>query len=208
MLNVEMMQKIFGEMNGDVQLCGSGNLVVVLFGNSNGNLKLLMNDGLISCNLMEIFGFNVGNYLIGQIFGDEEVWVNCVVVNIDVINGVVWLQIFVFDIENVLINVIGIVSFVFEQLDLIIDLESKGFWVIILCFLLYVWGIFKLLQVGVKVGLLIVCGVVVVVLVILVMLVVVLLVLIFLVEGDSNQCWIILLQMKKQRRVLMLGVLG
>ncbi|MDI5036076.1 hypothetical protein MJM43_32285, partial [Salmonella enterica subsp. enterica serovar Montevideo] len=40
-----------------------------LLGNSNGNLKLLMNDGLISRNLMEIVGLNVGNYIVGQIFG-------------------------------------------------------------------------------------------------------------------------------------------
>ena len=45
MPNVEMMQKTLGEMNGDVQLRGSGNSVAALLGNSNGNLKLLMNDG-------------------------------------------------------------------------------------------------------------------------------------------------------------------
>jgi uncharacterized protein involved in outer membrane biogenesis len=72
------------EMNGDVQLRGSGNSVAALLGNSNGNLKLLMNDGLISRNLMEILGLNVGNYVIGQIFGDDEVRVNCAAANIDV----------------------------------------------------------------------------------------------------------------------------
>jgi uncharacterized protein involved in outer membrane biogenesis len=36
-----------------------------------------MNDGLISRNLMEIAGLNVGNYVIGKIFGDDEVRVNC-----------------------------------------------------------------------------------------------------------------------------------
>ncbi len=94
MPNVEMMQKTLGEMNGDVQLRGSGNSVAALLGNSNGNLKLLMNDGLISRNLMEILGLNVGNYLIGQIFGDEEVRVNCAAANIDVTNGVARPQIF------------------------------------------------------------------------------------------------------------------
>ncbi len=51
----------------------TGNSVAALLGNSNGNLKLLMNDGLISRNLMEIVGLNVGNYIVGQIFGDDEV---------------------------------------------------------------------------------------------------------------------------------------
>ncbi len=43
-------------MNGDAELRGSGNSVAALLGNSNGNLKLLMNDGLVSRNLMEIVG--------------------------------------------------------------------------------------------------------------------------------------------------------
>ena len=63
-------------MNGDAELRGSGNSVAALLGNSNGNLKLLMNDGLVSRNLMEIVGLNVGNYIVGAIFGDDEVRVN------------------------------------------------------------------------------------------------------------------------------------
>ena len=65
------MQKTLGEMNGDAELRGSGNSVAALLGNSNGNLKLLMNDGLVSRNLMEIVGLNVGNYIVGAIFGDD-----------------------------------------------------------------------------------------------------------------------------------------
>lgn len=100
-----------GEMNGDVQLRGTGNSVAALLGNSNGNLKLLMNDGLISRNLMEILGLNVGNFIIGQIFGDDEVRVNCAAANIDVVNGVARPQVFAFDTENALINVTGTASF-------------------------------------------------------------------------------------------------
>lgn len=58
------------------------------FSNSNGNLKLLMNDGLVSRNLMEIVGLNVGNYIVGAIFGDDEVRVNCAAANLDIANGV------------------------------------------------------------------------------------------------------------------------
>ncbi len=45
-------------MNGDAELRSSSNSVAALLGNSNGNLKLLMNDGLVSRNLMEIVGLN------------------------------------------------------------------------------------------------------------------------------------------------------
>lgn len=114
-------------MNGDAELRGSGNSVAALLGNSNGNLKLLMNDGLVSRNLMEIVGLNVGNYIVGAIFGDDEVRVNCAAANLDIANGVARPQIFAFDTENALINVTGTASFASEQLDLTIDPESKGF---------------------------------------------------------------------------------
>lgn len=56
MPNVELMQKTLGEMNGDADIRGVGNSVAALLGSGNGNLKLLMNDGLVSRNLMEIPG--------------------------------------------------------------------------------------------------------------------------------------------------------
>ena len=93
MPNVELMQKTLGEMNGDADIRGVGNSVAALLGSSNGNLKLLMNDGLVSRNLMEILGLNVGNYIIGQIFGDDEVRVNCAAANLDLVNGVARPQI-------------------------------------------------------------------------------------------------------------------
>ncbi|MBZ7123722.1 AsmA family protein [Klebsiella grimontii] len=197
MPNVEMMQKTLGEMNGDVQLRGTGNSVAALLGNSNGNLKLLMNDGLISRNLMEILGLNVGNYIIGQIFGDDEVRVNCAAANIDVVNGVARPQVFAFDTENALINVTGTASFASEQLDLTIDPESKGFRIITLRSPLYVRGSFKSPNAGVKAGPLIARGAVAAALATLVTPAAALLALISPAEGEANQCRTILSQMKK-----------
>lgn len=143
MPDVELMQKTLGEMNGDAELRGSGNSVAALLGNSNGNLKLLMNDGLVSRNLMEIVGLNVGNYIVGAIFGDDEVRVNCAAANLNIANGVARPQIFAFDTENALINVTGTASFASEQLDLTIDPESKGIRIITLRSPLYVRGRLK-----------------------------------------------------------------
>ncbi len=70
-----------------------------------------MNDGLVSRNLMEIVGLNVGNYIVGAIFGDDEVRVNCAAANLNIANGVARPQIFAFDTENALINVTGMVRF-------------------------------------------------------------------------------------------------
>ncbi|WP_421446504.1 AsmA family protein, partial [Agrobacterium tumefaciens] len=73
----ESMQKSLGQMNGDVALTGTGNSVAALLGSSNGELKLIVNDGVISRSLMEIAGLNVGNYVISKLFGDDEVAINC-----------------------------------------------------------------------------------------------------------------------------------
>ena len=71
--NVEVMQSSLGALNGDAALSGTGNSVATLLGSANGHLKLLINDGRVSRNLMEIAGLNVGNYLVGRLFGDNEV---------------------------------------------------------------------------------------------------------------------------------------
>jgi uncharacterized protein involved in outer membrane biogenesis len=197
MPNVELMQKTLGEMNGDADFRGTGNSVAALLGTSNGNLKLLMNDGLISRNLMEIVGLNVGNYLVGQLFGDDEVRVNCAAANLDLVNGVARPQIFAFDTENALINVTGTASFASEQLDLTIDPESKGIRIVTLRSPLYVRGTFKNPQAGVKVGPLIARGAVAAALATLVTPAAALLALVSPSEGNENQCRTILSQMKK-----------
>ncbi|ASV57398.1 Uncharacterized protein YhjG [Lelliottia jeotgali] len=197
MPNVELMQKTLGEMNGDADIRGVGNSVAALLGSSNGNLKLLMNDGLVSRNLMEILGLNVGNFIIGQIFGDDEVRVNCAAANLDLVNGVARPQIFAFDTENAVINVTGTASLASEQLDLTIDPESKGFRIITLRSPLYVRGSFKNPQAGVKAGPLIARGAVAAALATLVTPAAALLALISPSEGDANQCRTILSQMKK-----------
>ncbi|ATG02917.1 MULTISPECIES: AsmA family protein [Lelliottia] len=197
MPNVELMQKTLGEMNGDAEIRGVGNSIAALLGSSNGNLKLLMNDGLISRNLMEILGLNVGNFIIGQIFGDDEVRVNCAAANLDLVNGVARPQIFAFDTENAVINVTGTASMASEQLDLTINPESKGFRIITLRSPLYVRGSFKNPQAGVKPGPLIARGAVAAALATLVTPAAALLALISPSEGDANQCRNILSQMKK-----------
>ena len=197
MPNVELMQKTLGEMNGDADIRGVGNSVAALLGTSNGNLKLLMNDGLVSRNLMEILGLNVGNFIVGQIFGDDEVRVNCAAANLDLVNGVARPQILAFDTENAVINVTGTASMASEQLDLTIDPESKGLRIITLRSPLYVRGSFKNPQAGVKVGPLIARGAVAAALATLVTPAAALLALVSPSEGDANQCRTILSQMKK-----------
>ena len=147
---VEMMQSSLGELNGDARLAGTGNSIAALLGSANGELKLLINDGRVSRNLMEIAGLNVGNYLVGKLFGDEEVEINCAAADLGIEQGLMSTRLFVVDTENALIGVDGTLNLSNERLDLTVAPQSKGMRVFSLRSPLYVAGTLKNPRTGVK----------------------------------------------------------
>ncbi|CAI8927440.1 AsmA family protein [Pseudomonas serbica] len=146
----EPMKTSFGELNGDADITGRGNSVAKLLGGANGNLKMLINDGAISRELMELAGLNVGNYVVGKIFGDKEVKINCAAADFDIKSGLATTRLFVFDTENAIIYIDGTANMATEQLDLTITPESKGWRLISLRSPLYVRGKFIKPDAGVK----------------------------------------------------------
>ncbi|MCU9951224.1 AsmA family protein [Pseudomonas sp. PDM13] len=146
----EPMRTSFGELNGDADLAGTGNSVAALLGSANGNLKLLVNDGAVSRGLMEIAGLNVGNYLVGKLFGDDEVKINCAAADLKLTKGLVTPRVFIFDTENALIQIDGSANLASERLDMTVTPESKGVRIFSLRSPLYVRGTFKKPDAGVK----------------------------------------------------------
>ena len=146
----EPMKTSFGELNGDADISGRGNSVAKLLGGANGKLKMLINDGAISRELMELAGLNVGNYVVGKIFGDKEVKINCAAADFDIKTGLATTQLFVFDTENAIIYIDGTANMATEQLDLTVTPESKGWRLISLRSPLYVRGKFIKPDAGVK----------------------------------------------------------
>ncbi|SSW63510.1 hypothetical protein AVE30378_00542 [Achromobacter veterisilvae] len=145
------MQKTLGELNGDLAVSGAGNSVAALLGTATGDVKMLVNDGVISRSLMEIAGLNVGNYVVSKLFGDDEVKINCGAADLEMKNGVMTPRIFVFDTENALISITGTADFKNEQVDMDITPDSKGFRIFSLRSPLYVRGTFGSPDVGVHV---------------------------------------------------------
>lgn len=146
------MQTSFGELNADAKIKASGNSVAALLGDSNGEIKLLINDGAVSKNLMELAGLNVGNYIVGKLFGDETVQINCAAVDMEAKDGLYSTKLFVFDTKDAVITVSGTVNMKSEKLDLTIDPNTKGFRIFSLRTPLYVGGTFKNPSPGVKAG--------------------------------------------------------
>jgi len=145
----EAMQKTLGELNGDLAVSGTGNSVAALLGSATGDVKMLVNDGVISRSLMEIAGLNVGNYVVSKLFGDDEVKINCGAADLEMKNGVMTPRVFVFDTENALISITGTTDFKNEKMDLDITPDSKGFRIFSLRSPLYVRGTFGSPDVGV-----------------------------------------------------------
>ena len=146
----EPMKTSFGELNGDADIAGTGNSVAALLGSANGDLKMLINDGAISRELMELAGLNVGNYVVGKIFGDKEVKINCAAADVGIKTGLATTRLFVFDTENAIIYIDGTANMASEQLDLTITPQSKGLRLFSLRSPLYVRGPFIKPAAGVK----------------------------------------------------------
>ncbi|KQV10235.1 hypothetical protein ASC74_12470 [Pseudomonas sp. Root329] len=192
----EPMKTSFGELNGDADITGRGNSVAKLLGTANGNLKMLINDGAISRELMELAGLNVGNYVVGKIFGDKEVKINCAAADFDIKTGLATTRLFVFDTENAIIYIDGTANMATEQLDLTISPESKGWRLISLRSPLYVRGKFIKPDAGVKAVPLILRGAGMVALGVIAAPAAGLLALVAPSGGEPNQCAPLLEQMK------------
>jgi uncharacterized protein involved in outer membrane biogenesis len=148
----EPMKTSFGELAGDADIAGRGNSIAALLGTANGDLKMLVNDGAISRGLMEIAGLNVGNYVMGRLFGDKDVKINCAASDLGIKDGLATTRLFVFDTENAIIFIDGTANFKTEQLNLEVKPESKGFRVFSLRSPLYVRGPFAKPDAGVQTG--------------------------------------------------------
>ncbi|MEO8810174.1 MAG: AsmA family protein, partial [Rhodanobacter sp.] len=119
---------------------------------ANGELKLLMNDGAISKNLLETAGLNVGNIIIGKLFGDKTVKINCAATDMTAKSGLFDMRLFVFDTGDAVINVDGTVNLATEKLDLDVKPHTKGMRILSLRSPLYVRGSLKHPDVGVQKG--------------------------------------------------------
>lgn len=144
------MQTSLGKLNGDARISGRGNSVAALLGSADGELNMLINDGAVSRGLMEIAGLNVGNYLVGRLFGDEDVKIHCAAADLGIKGGLMSTRLFVIDTDNAVIKVDGSANFASERLDFTITPSTKGFRIFSLRSPLYVRGTFKAPSPGVQ----------------------------------------------------------
>ncbi|HEY8607972.1 MAG TPA: AsmA family protein [Noviherbaspirillum sp.] len=149
---VEEMDASIGQINGDAQLTAAGNSVAALLASMNGEVKSLVSQGSVSKFILEAAGLNVGSAVIAKVFGDRQVPLNCMAVDLAVNDGILQPRIFLLDTADATIRVEGNVSFRDERMNLTVLPDSKGIRVISLRSPLYVGGTFKNPDVGVDKG--------------------------------------------------------
>ena len=149
---VELMQSSLGQINGDATLTGDGNSVAKLLGTSDGEVKLLVDNGQVSRLLLEEAGLNLANIAKLKLFGDEPVKINCAAADFNARDGLWRSTLFLIDTETTTIDVDGTVNLATEQLDLTLHPRSKGIRILSLRSPLYLRGTLKNPGAGVEKG--------------------------------------------------------
>ncbi len=147
------MQTSLGVINGEVSLDATGNSVALLLASSNGDARAVMLHGTISKLLLDEIGLNVGSVILGKIFGDRTVKINCAVGDFSVGSGVMRTRTVAVDTELSTLQVEGRVDLARELLDLTLKPQSKGLRTVTFTGPLYVTGSFASPKVDVDRGL-------------------------------------------------------
>lgn len=149
---VDLMHTSLGHINGDAALEGDGNSVARLLGTSDGEVKLLVDNGAVSKLLLEEAGLNIGNILITRLAGDKPEKINCAAADLVANDGVWHTRLFFVDAETMRIDVDGSINLNDETLDLELHPYSKGIRVLSLRSPLYLRGTLEHPDAGVEKG--------------------------------------------------------
>lgn len=140
---IEKMQATVGSIYGEAKLTATGDSVGAMLANSNGEVKGLISQGVVSKLLLEEAGLNVGNVIITKLFGDKQVQLNCLAADLGVKDGVAQTRTFVLDTDDAIVDINGWVNMSTERLDLRIKPETKGLRIFTLRTPFFVRGTFK-----------------------------------------------------------------
>ncbi|MGK5026337.1 AsmA family protein [Janthinobacterium sp. RB2R34] len=151
---LEPLQASVGQINGDAALSATGNSVASLLGNSNGEVKALINGGSISKLLLEEMGLNIGSVVLAKLSGDKQVRLNCLAADFGVTHGLMQTRQFIVDTDDATLHVDGTINLDNERLDLTLRPDSKGVRIFSLRAPLYVKGTFSDPDVSVDKGVL------------------------------------------------------
>ncbi|WP_423453932.1 AsmA family protein [Ottowia sp. VDI28] len=123
---VELMKKSLGRMDGGVALNGQGPSIAKILASANGEAKLYVRDGVMSKQLLDLAGLNLGSVVLSKLFGsDKEVSLRCAIADVPVRSGVAYARNVKINTEDALIDITGTVDMANEMADL--DVNPKAY---------------------------------------------------------------------------------
>jgi len=155
---VKQAQGSIGDLNGLIELAGTGDSVGKLLGSADGKIGIYMDGGKISRYLMELMALQLWDAVRVKMKGDEEIDIRCVIADFGVKGGMAQANAFVFDTAVVNVGGAGTVNLKTEEMDLTLKPEPKDRGIGSLRTPLHVKGTFGKPQVGPDMGKLIVRG--------------------------------------------------
>ena len=155
---VKQAQGSIGDLNGLVELTGTGASVGELLGSSNGKIGIYMDGGKISRFMMELIALQLWDAARIKLKGDEEIDIRCAIADFGVKGGVAQANAFVFDTAVVNVGGSGTINLKNEEMDLQLKPEPKDRGIGSLRTPLHVKGTFGHPNVGPDMGKLVVRG--------------------------------------------------
>ena len=122
---VKQAQGSIGDLNGLVELSGTGDSVGKLLASSQGKIGIYMDEGKISRFLMELVALDLWNAARIKLKGDKEIEIRCVIADFGVKGGVAQANAFVFDTTVVNIGGSGTINLKTEEMDMKLKPQPK-----------------------------------------------------------------------------------
>jgi len=123
----EYFDTMGGEIQGRLDLLGSGRSLAELIGNADGSAAAVMTGGAISGLLVEGAGLDLGEALILVVGDDAKVPVRCAMVRIEVEAGRAQIERAVLDTSDSVLYVSGNVNLLKQTLGIDIEAQAKDF---------------------------------------------------------------------------------
>jgi AsmA protein len=140
---VKQAQDSQGDINGLVELSGSGDSVAQMLGSANGKIGAFIDGGQVSQFLMELVAIDIWGIARTKLKGDAPIPIRCAIADFGVKNGVAQANALVFDTQVVNVGGSGTVNLQNEQLDLKLTPKPKDKSVASLNSPLYLRGTFS-----------------------------------------------------------------
>ena len=122
---VKQAQGSIGDLNGLIELSGTGDSVGKLLGSSTGKIGVYMDEGKISRFLMELVALDLWDAARVKLKGDQEIEIRCVIADFGVKGGIAHTNALVFDTTVTNVTGGGTINLKTEAMDLTLKPTPK-----------------------------------------------------------------------------------